>query len=80
MRVIEKIYISYKCTRCNKEVILITEEVMYTLRIGRYISCPHCGCKNIIKQKNTDDLREIMAERSYKRIKGALRQKGGGAV
>lgn len=53
---------------------------MCTLRIGRYISCPHCRCGNLIKQKNTDDLREIMIERSYKRVKGALRQKGGGAV
>lgn len=68
-------YTGYKCRECSKEIILITSEVDSSIKQGKYISCPHCGCKNLIKQNDTDDLREIMKARKYKRnSRGALVQ------
>jgi DNA-directed RNA polymerase subunit RPC12/RpoP len=46
----------------------------YEIDNKRYIKCPHCSSKNIIKIKETDDLREVIKERVYKREHGALRQ------
>lgn len=72
------IYTSYKCKRCRREtiLILITEELQATVKEGRYISCSHCGSKHIVKEKVVDNLKEVMAERSYKRnSRGALIQK-----
>lgn len=71
----ESIYTSYTCKRCKKETILITEEIEETLKEGGYISCAHCGNKKVVKEKVTDNLKDIMKERSYKRVNGALRQK-----
>lgn len=68
------IYISYKCRRCNKEIILITEDVEDTLKSNKYLSCSHCGSKKLYREKSTDDLRECMKSRTYKRVSGALRQ------
>lgn len=74
MRTIERIYTIYECSRCRKESILITKEVSSTLRAGKYISCSHCGCKRVFKEKETSDLRECMSHNSYKRVRGAIRQ------
>lgn len=63
----EELYVSYKCKGCNKETILITDDVAKTISTGRYISCAHCGSKKLIKEKATDDLRECMKARRYKR-------------
>lgn len=71
----DSIYTCYKCKVCSKETILITDEVHNTLKQDRYLACSHCGSKNLIKGKVTDDLREIMKARRYKRNKhGALEQ------
>lgn len=67
-------YTSYKCKGCKKEIILITEEVKRTLTLGKYISCSHCGCKNLIIEKVTEDLRECMDHAAYKKVRGAIRQ------
>lgn len=68
-------YTGYKCRKCSKEIILITSEVGRSIKLGNYISCSHCGCKNLIKEKDTDDLREAMKARIYKRnSRGALEQ------
>lgn len=70
-----KIYTGYNCKSCKNEMILITEEVHTTLRKGRYISCPHCGSKRVLKDKEVDNLREIMQARSYKRgPRGSIKQ------
>jgi len=69
------IYTNYKCKRCNRELILITEEREATEKEGGYISCPHCGSKHIIVDKLTDSLKECMSERAYKRQHGAMVQK-----
>ncbi|NFO15191.1 hypothetical protein FDB34_13485 [Clostridium botulinum] len=72
----EGYYTSYKCKnkKCNKEMILLTEEVEKTIADGNYLSCSHCGSRNLKKGTNTDDLRKCMRHDSYKREHGALRQ------
>lgn len=68
-------YTSYKCKRCGKEVILLTEQLNSTLKAGKYISCSHCGSKNVFKETETDDLREVMSARKYKRnSRGCIEQ------
>lgn len=67
-------YTSYKCKRCNKEIILITAEVEDSQFRRNYIACSHCGSKKLHKEKITDDLRDVMNERKYKRVNGAIRQ------
>lgn len=68
------IYTAYKCRRCNKEVILITDEVQTTLKADKYLACSHCGCKKLAKEKVTDDLREVTKARSYKRFNRRIRE------
>ena len=65
-----KEYKSYKCRSCYKTFILLS----YEIDNKRYIKCPHCSSKNIIKIKETDDLREVIKEHVYKREHGAIRQ------
>lgn len=74
MRTIENIYTSYKCIRCKKTSILISEEVSSTLATDNFLSCSHCGCKKLKKENATSDLRECMKHSSYKRDHGAIRQ------
>lgn len=69
-----KIYTAYRCAGCNRTIILLTEEVISTLNNGRYISCSHCGCKKLKKIKESDNLKECMQSRSYKRVKGSLQE------
>lgn len=63
-------YKSYVCEKCKKTSILLKEEIAK----GRYLVCPHCSSKNIRTIKETDNLKECMNERYYKRQHGALRQ------
>ncbi len=70
----EEFYEVFKCKRCKKEVILITDEVVDTIRKSKYISCSHCGSKEIEKDISVSDLRRCMEHSAYKRVKGAIRQ------
>ncbi|NRT70023.1 hypothetical protein [Clostridium beijerinckii] len=70
----EAFYKVYKYKRCKKEVILITDEVVDTIRKSKYISCSHCGSKEIVKDTSVSDLRRCMEHSAYKRVKGAIRQ------
>ena len=70
----QSIYKILICSKCKKSTILLTEEVEDTKNKNKYLACAHCGCKNFIKEKDSNDLRECMKERRYKRVKGALRQ------
>jgi hypothetical protein len=72
----ESIYTTFLCERskCKKETILVTEEVQDTLRNGGFISCSHCGCKNVTPIGEADDFRKCMDHAAYKRKHGALRQ------
>lgn len=74
VRTIESIYTIYECSRCRKESILITSEVSSTLRTGKYISCSHCGCKNLKIRNATDNFKECIDHSAYKKIKGVIRQ------
>lgn len=68
-------YTSFKCKRCGKEIILLTEQLNITLKAGKYISCSHCGSKSVLRETETDDLREVMKARRYKRNShGAMEQ------
>lgn len=70
----QKIYMSYRCSKCKNEVILITDEIVSSIKNNRYIACPYCNSQKLIKTNETDDLRECMKEGSYRREHGALRQ------
>ena len=66
---------SFKCRSCKSEFTLITEDIE-KMNKGRYLVCPYCNSRRLDKQKATDDLRECMMARSYKRNgHGALVQK-----
>jgi DNA-directed RNA polymerase subunit RPC12/RpoP len=80
VRTIKGIYKFFRCGKCKKDIILITEEVESTIKAGKYISCSHCGSKYLKDGAVIDDLRKVMNERSYKRHNGAIVQKGGGAL
>lgn len=54
------------------EFILLTEEVE---KKNGYLVCPYCSSKRVKKETISDNLKECMQERSYKRVKGALRQR-----
>ncbi|EJE7236591.1 hypothetical protein M5L40_003608 [Clostridium botulinum] len=66
------IYISYKCCSCKHEFVLLNEDVKDM--IG-YLVCPYCSSKRVRRERVADNLKECMNERSYRRIKGALRQR-----
>ena len=69
------LYVYYICKGCRKTTILLTEELERTIESGKYISCSHCGCRKLYVGGETDDLRECMKERKYKRnSRGALEQ------
>lgn len=74
MRTIEDMYKIYRCLKCRKENILITEQVRSTLRAGKYISCSHCGSKKLKEEKSTDNFKECMDHVAYKKEHGAFRQ------
>ncbi|WP_097027135.1 hypothetical protein [Clostridium peptidivorans] len=59
---------------CKLEFILLSEDVDKMAK-GRYLSCPYCSSKRVNKENAVDSLRECMRERSYKRVKGAVRQR-----
>lgn len=68
------VYVSYICRKCNKETLLLTAEVEDTRRVGNYISCSHCGSKNIKKQNETDNFKDCMDHAAYKKVHGVIRQ------
>ena len=70
----ENMYISYGCKRCKKKTLLLRDEVEDTLKRGKYISCSHCGYKDIKKQNETDNFKECMNHAAYKKVRGAIRQ------
>lgn len=68
------IYTILKCKRCNKTNILLTDEFENTIKSNKYLSCAHCGCRDLRKEKETDNAKDCMNSAHYKRVKGALRQ------
>ena len=70
-----EIYSSYRCKTCKNDFVLLSEQLKEQLKNNRYLVCPYCSSQKVIKQKKTDGLKECMSARSYKREKGALRQR-----
>ncbi|MBY6965308.1 hypothetical protein [Clostridium botulinum] len=66
------IYTSYVCCSCRKEFVLLSEDIE---SLKGYLVCPYCSSRKVKKEKVSDILKECMNERSYIRVKGALRQK-----
>ncbi|APC79920.1 TPA: hypothetical protein ACXDAZ_003524 [Clostridium botulinum] len=66
------IYTSYICCSCRKEFVLLSEEIE---SLKGYLVCPYCSSRKVKKENIADNLKECMSERSYKRIKGAIRQR-----
>ena len=66
------IYTSYKCNNCSREFVLLSQELE---KQKGYLVCPYCSSKRVKKETISDNLKECMKERSYKRVKGALRQR-----
>lgn len=67
------IYSNYKCRTCKLEFVLLSDDVDKMSK-DRYLVCPYCSSKRLDKGNTTNDLRECMKEKSYKRVHGALRQ------
>jgi len=65
-----KEYTSFKCKICSKTTVVLTDEI----ESGRYLVCSHCSSKKNHSAKETDDLRECMKEKAYRREHGAMRQ------
>ncbi|MDU4320862.1 MAG: hypothetical protein E7I47_16330 [Clostridium sp.] len=70
----ENIYVILICKKCRKSNILLENEVEDTKRDNKYLACAHCGSKKFVVEKATNNIRDCMKERSYKRSGGALRQ------
>lgn len=70
VRTLEKEYLSYKCKSCKRTFIILKVE----MDSKHYLKCPHCSCKDLKKEKETDDLRDCFNHATYKREHGALRQ------
>ena len=69
------IYKVYRCQRCHKDIILLTEDIEDNKRKGKYIGCAFCGSREISEYKNVNDLRETREDHHvYRRVHGAIRQ------
>lgn len=66
------IYTSYICKCCRKEFVLLSEDVE---SMKGYLVCPYCSSRKVKKENIADSLKECMEHTSYKRVKGALRQR-----
>lgn len=71
-----KIYSVYKCLRCRREIILINDDLNSALKENKYLSCPYCSSRKIKLENANDSLKEVMKSRSYKRVRGAIRERG----
>lgn len=60
-------YIDYKCKGCNKEMILLTEDIIKALNQGKYLACVYCGCKKLKKIKETDEFKQLFKNDEKKR-------------
>jgi DNA-directed RNA polymerase subunit RPC12/RpoP len=67
------IYTSYKCRTCKLEFILLSEDVDKMAK-DRYLVCPYCSSKRVDKENSSSNLKECMRERSYRRVRGVIKQ------
>ncbi|MCY6957945.1 hypothetical protein [Clostridium brassicae] len=66
------IYSSFVCKTCKKEFVVLAEEIS---NFNGYLVCPYCSSKRVKRENIADNLKECMQHTSYKRVRGALRQK-----
>lgn len=62
------------CKSCKKETILLSEELL-NIDNDRYLVCPYCCSQKITVRGAGNDLKQCMEHSSYKRVKGAIRQR-----
>lgn len=66
-------YIIYKCKICGKHFILMTNEIKYSEKESKYITCPYHGKhKNIIVVGKYESIKECMQHDSYKKVEGRI--------
>lgn len=70
----QSIYTSYKCRTCKKEFVALTEEVEEHKQLNKYLVCPYCSSKRLTKESSTDNLKECMGARAYRRVNGAIKE------
>lgn len=70
-----KFYSAYLCLRCKREVILIKDDIEDSKRQNKFLACPYCSSKQLRLEREEDSLKEIMRARSYRRVRGALRER-----
>lgn len=70
----KNVYKSFRCSKCRGSFVTMIDDYDKALKNGNYISCPYCGSKRLKKDKVTDDLRECMSARKYKRERGAIKE------
>jgi DNA-directed RNA polymerase subunit RPC12/RpoP len=68
----QSIYTSYNCSKCRKEFVLLTDDVE---ALKGYLVCPFCSSQRIKKQKATDNLKECMSHRRYRKENGVTKQR-----
>lgn len=68
-------YIVYRCLKCGKLTILLSEEVDHSEEQGKYLTCGHDGRhSDLIVVDKCADIIECMGNRSYKRVNGRIRR------
>ena len=67
-------YKNFICKSCDKQVILLDDDIKDNEIKKRYLSCPYCGSKRIKLENTSDSIKDCMKESAYKRVHGALRQ------
>ena len=53
----EKYYTIFNCTKCNKEMILITDDIK-----NIEPRCAYCSCKKLKEEGKYDSIKECMRE------------------
>lgn len=66
------LYTSLKCKNCGKDLILLNDQLLST---DNHIVCPYCSSRKITVNDGNDNLKELMEHRSYKRVRGYLKQR-----
>lgn len=70
-----KEYIVYKCRTCGNNFILLSNQVKYSEKESKYITCPfHGKHKDIIVVGAYDSIKEVMDNHVYVREGRRIRQ------
>lgn len=61
----------YICPKCGNSTAGISDEIEYSIKKGKYLSCMHCGKKFQYPYK---DIKKCMEHSSYKIEHGVIKQ------